>query len=332
MSVRQRIERAWYRRNPGWLYLAWPLELFYRAASTLRRLWLQKRAIPQLTPVIVVGNISVGGTGKTPLVIAVVRWLQAQGYKPGVISRGYGGHAGHYPCAVTASSKARDVGDEPLLIARTAGCPVVVGADRVAALAKLEKDFACNIVVSDDGLQHYALQRDIEIAVVDGARGLGNGHCLPVGPLREPGWRLNTVDILVVNGEADYNFARGAYTMQLQPRRLVNLKTGTKMAVAGLPIAVHAVAGIGNPRRFFSSLIEQGLRPVTHSFEDHHCYTAADIQFGDALPVIMTEKDAVKCADFATEQHWYLPVTAALPAAFFTTLETKLKLLNGEDR
>lgn len=332
MSVRQQIERAWYRRNPGFLYLAWPLEVVYRIASTLRRLWLQKRAIPQLTPIIVVGNISVGGTGKTPLVIAVVHWLQAQGYKPGVVSRGYGGSADDYPCTVGERSMAKKVGDEPLLIARETGCPVVVGPDRVAALAKLEKDHACNIVVSDDGLQHYALRRDIEIVVVDGMRGLGNGHCLPVGPLREPAWRINTADILVANGTTDYSFARGAHTMLLEPRRLVNLKTGEKKTASDFPIAVHAVAGIGNPRRFFSTLIELGLRPVTHSFIDHHDYRAEDIHFGDDLPVIMTEKDAVKCVDFASEQHWYLPVTAALPAAFFMALESKLKQLNEEDR
>ncbi|HCS28671.1 MAG TPA: tetraacyldisaccharide 4'-kinase [Spongiibacteraceae bacterium] len=331
-SLHQRIERAWYRRNPGILYLAWPLEAFYRSVSTLRRLWLKKRAIPQLTPVIVVGNISVGGTGKTPLVIALVHWLQAQGYKPGVVSRGYGGQASHYPFTVTRNSSADDAGDEPLLIAREAGCPVVVGPDRVAALGKLERDFACNIVVSDDGLQHYALKRDIEIVVVDGARGLGNGHCLPVGPLREPGWRLNTADILVVNGEAEHEFGRSAHTMLLEPRRLVNIKTGEKMAVSELPPAVHAVAGIGNPRRFFTTLIELGLRPITHSFVDHHQYTAEDIEFGDSLPVIMTEKDAVKCAGFASDKHWYLPVTAALPAAFFMALESKINLLNEEDR
>ena len=331
-SLRQRIERTWYQPSPGLLYLLWPLELFYRGVSTLRRLWLQKRAIPQLTPVIIVGNISVGGTGKTPLVIALVHWLQAQGYKPGVVSRGYGGRANQYPYVVRKTSSALEAGDEPLLIAREADCPVVVGPDRVAALARLEKEFGCNIVVSDDGLQHYALTRDIEIVVVDGARGLGNGHCLPVGPLREPSWRLNTADILVVNGEADHNFGRSSHTMLLEPRRLVNLQTGKKMAVADMPQAVHAVAGIGNPRRFYTTLIELGLRPVTHSFVDHHEYTAADIDFGDSLPVIMTEKDAVKCAAFAGDNQWYLPVTAALPAAFFMALERKIKLLNEDDR
>ncbi|MFT5033872.1 MAG: tetraacyldisaccharide 4'-kinase [Bermanella sp.] len=332
MSLRHHIERAWYRRNPGVLYLFWPLEGLYCLVSNLRKRWLQKRAIPQLTPVIVVGNISVGGTGKTPLVIALVRWLQAQGYKPGVVSRGYGGRAAHYPCAVTASSSPQQVGDEPLLIVREGACPVVVSPDRVAGVAKLEKDFNCNIVVSDDGLQHYALQRDVEIVVIDGARGLGNGHCMPVGPLREPARRLTAVDILVVNGESEQAFGPSAHMMLLEPHRLVNLKTGKKMAVADLPMVVHAVAGIGNPRRFFTSLIELGLRPTTHRFVDHHVYTAADIEFGDDLPVIMTEKDAVKCAGFASEHHWYLPVTAALPAEFFMALDKKLKTLNEEDR
>ncbi len=332
MPLRKHIEGAWYRSHPGALYLAWPLEGVYRLLAAANKLWQQKRAIPQLTPIIVVGNISVGGTGKTPLVIAVVRWLQAQGYKPGVVSRGYGGQAAQYPCPVTLSSSPNEVGDEPLLIAREARSPVVVSPDRVAGVAMLESDFGCNIIVSDDGLQHYALQRDLEIVVIDGARGLGNGHCLPVGPLREPAWRLNTADVLVVNGESEQSFGRSAYTMLLEPRRLVNLKTGEKMALADLPTAVHAIAGIGNPRRFFTTLIEQGLRPVTHSFADHHAFTAADLDFNDGLPVIMTEKDAVKCAGFAEAHHWYLPVTAALPAAFFTALESKLKKLNEEDR
>ncbi len=331
MSFRQWIEKNWYGSHPGALYLFWPLELFYRVVSSLRRVWLIKKAVPQLTPVIIVGNISVGGTGKTPLVIAVVRWLKAQGYKPGVVSRGYGGKAGHYPCAVNEGSSAHEVGDEPLLIAREATCPVVVGPDRVAALAKLETDFGCNIVVSDDGLQHYALQRDIEIVVVDGARALGNGHCLPLGPLREPPWRLNTADMLVVNGEYDHQFGRSAHTMRFEPGQLINLKTGEKAAVDTFPVHVHAVAGIGNPGRFFATLIELGLRPITHSFEDHYHYSEADLAFGDELPVIMTAKDAVKCAPFADDKHWYLPVTAALPANFFAELELTLKNLNKED-
>lgn len=332
MRLRERLERAWYRPSPGFLYLLLPLEWLFRLVVTLRRRWLQKRAMPQLTPIIVVGNINLGGTGKTPLVIALVRWLQAQGYKPGVVSRGYGGREQDAPRVVTASSRAEEVGDEPLLIAQATGCAVVVGPDRVGGVARLEADFGCNIIVSDDGLQHYALSRDIEIVVVDGARGLGNGHCLPVGPLREPAWRLNTADILVVTGESSLRWSRQAYRLRLEPGKLVNLKTGATRPASEFSVAVHAVAGIGNPRRFFTTLIELGMRPVTHSFPDHHPFTPSDLAFGDSLPVIMTEKDAVKCRAFANEDLWYLPVTAALPADFFAGFEQKLKSLSEEDR
>ena len=330
MNLAARIERAWYRRHAGLLWLLWPLELLYRLISFLRKRWLVKKSIPQLTPVIVVGNISVGGTGKTPLVIAVVRWLQSQGYKPGVISRGYGGEAPSYPCPVTPSSTAAEVGDEPLLIARSAQCPVVVGPDRVAALARLERDYGCDIVVSDDGLQHYALQRDIEIIVVDGMRGMGNGHCLPVGPLREGPGRLASADLLVINGETDELWGRAGHIMRLEPGKLVNVSTGEKRRADDFPARVHAVAGIGNPKRFFTTLVELGLRPVQHRFPDHHTFCADDFDFGDTLPVVMTEKDAVKCGAFAREDFWMLPVTAALPAEFFFGLERKLKALQED--
>ncbi|WP_372783713.1 tetraacyldisaccharide 4'-kinase, partial [Litorivivens sp.] len=315
MNLAARIERAWYRKRAVGLLLLWPLELLYRLLSALRKRWLIKKSIPQLTPVIVVGNISVGGTGKTPLVIAVVRWLQSQGYKPGVISRGYGGEAPEYPCAITDTSSAREVGDEPLLIARTAQCPVVVGPDRVAALARIESDFGCDIVVSDDGLQHYALQRDVEIIVVDGMRGMGNGHCLPVGPLREPPSRLATADLLVVNGETTEQWGRSGHVMRLEPGKLVNLVTGEKRGADDFPVHVHAVAGIGNPKRFFTTLVELGMRPVQHRFSDHHAFTAQDFKFKEPLPVVMTEKDAVKCQGFAQSNLWYVPVDAEFSAS-----------------
>lgn len=331
MTLAERIERAWYRKRTGALLLLWPLEGLYRLLSALRKRWLIKKAIPQLTPVIVVGNISLGGTGKTPLVIAVVRWLQSQGYKPGVISRGYGGQSAYYPFPVTDSALAQQVGDEPLLIARAAKCPVVVGPDRVAALDFIERHYGCNIVVSDDGLQHYALARDIEIIVVDGMRGMGNGHCLPVGPLREPTSRLREADLVVVNGETDQHWGGHASVMRLEPGKLVNLVTGEKRLPEDFPKRVRAVAGIGNPKRFYTTLVEFGLRPVPERFPDHHAFTAQDLDFGDALPIVMTEKDAVKCRAFAHENMWMLPVTAALPAAFFVALDEKIKSLTEDN-
>lgn len=328
MNLARRIERAWYRRRVRTLWLLWPLECLYRGLSALRRKRLQQRAKPQSTKVIVVGNISVGGTGKTPLVIALVRWLQAEGYKPGVISRGYGGQAPAYPFVVASHSSAQETGDEPLLIARSTGCPVVIGPDRVAALAEVERRFDCDIVVSDDGLQHYALQRHIEIAVVDGVRGFGNGHCLPVGPLREPASRVDEVDFLVINGESARSWARPYSEMRLEPAKLVNLVTGATRSAADFDRPVHAVAGIGNPRRFFTTLLELGLSPIAHPFPDHHHFIAEDLQFEGDLPLVMTEKDAVKCRAFATDNMWSLPVQAALPASFYAGLERKLKNLS----
>ncbi len=330
MDFAQRIERAWYRRRVRFLWLLWPLEVFYRAVVLLWRKRLQRHAVPQQTTVIVVGNITVGGTGKTPLVIALVRWLQAEGYKPGVISRGYGGQAPYYPFVVTATGRPEQTGDEPLLIASATDCPVVVGPDRVAALAEIERRFGCDIVISDDGLQHYALQRHIEIAVVDGVRGFGNGHCLPVGPLREPARRVEEVDLLVINGESTRTWGRSYSEMRLEPAKPVNLVTGKSRDIAEFEGRVHAVAGIGNPQRFFTTLLELGLTPIAHPFPDHHHFTQDDFQFEGELPLVMTEKDAVKCRAFVTENMWYLPVQAALPASFYTSLKRKLKNLSEE--
>ncbi|MBB3046305.1 tetraacyldisaccharide 4'-kinase [Litorivivens lipolytica] len=321
------------------LWLLWPLECFYRVVTRYRRKRLQQSAEPLPLPVIVVGNVAVGGTGKTPLVIALVRWLQSQGYKPGVISRGYGGQAPTYPYVVKANASAELVGDEPLLIARSTGCPVVVGPDRVADVRALQAQFDCDIVVSDDGLQHYRLHRDIEIAVIDGVRGFGNGHCLPVGPLREPENRLDEVDLIVVNGDSTLSLTRSHCEMRLEPGKLKNLKTGKTLAAGDLIVEqidqqgggrVHAVAGIGNPKRFFTTLVELGLTPIPHVFPDHYAYTERDLRFEGELPLVMTEKDAVKCAPFASDAMWSLPVQAALPASFYTSLERKLKKLSED--
>ena len=330
MDFAQRLERAWYRRPIRLLWLLWPLEILYRTVVALRRIRLQRRAKPQQTTVIVVGNITVGGTGKTPLVIALVRWLQAEGYKPGVISRGYGGQAPYYPFVVTASGRPEQTGDEPLLIASSADCPVVIGPDRVAALAEIERRFGCDVVISDDGLQHYALQRHIEIAVVDGVRGFGNGHCLPMGPLREPARRVDEVDLLVINGESALSWRRPYSEMQLEPAKPVNLLSGKSRDIAEFEGRVHAVAGIGNPRRFFTTLLELGLSPIAHPFPDHHRFIEEDLRFEGDFPLVMTEKDAVKCRAFATDNMWFLPVQAALPASFYTSLKRKLKNLSEE--
>jgi tetraacyldisaccharide 4'-kinase len=256
--------------------------------------------------------------------------LQQQGFNPGVISRGYGGNASHYPYLLNAASTAAEAGDEPVTIYRQTGCAVCVGADRIAAARVLE-DENCDILLSDDGLQHYRLARDIEIAVVDGQRGLGNGWRLPVGPLRESKARLKTVDWVVVNSPSD-NFALPGLAdlfyvpMQICAHELVNLQSGEKISAAEFnSTSVHAVAGIGNPQRFQDTLTQLGIAAELHAFPDHHTYSANDLQFANNVPVVMTEKDAVKCREFAQPHWFYLPIAANLPDSFWQALLQKLE-------
>ena len=276
-------------------------------------------------PVIVVGNISVGGTGKTPLVAWLVKVLQQWGYRPGVITRGYGGQAQQWPQQVTPASDPVTVGDEPVLLAQRCGCPVVAAPDRVLAARELLGHFSCDILISDDGLQHYRLQRDIEIVVVDGARRFGNGHCLPAGPLREPISRLRQVDYVVANGAA----ASGEFAMQLLPGMARSLGDHNKVvSITDFQgQQVHAVAGIGNPARFFELLKKSGLSVIEHPFPDHHAFTMTDLAFADGLPVLMTEKDAVKCRRYADARMWYLPVEAQLDQEFSQRLMQQVNRL-----
>lgn len=305
------LEARWYaREQPAPLCLR-PLSALYGVISTRRRRRLQAQASALHVPVIIVGNISVGGTGKTPFTIWLIEQLREWGWRPGVISRGYGGHAAYYPVAVSADTDAAVSGDEPLLIARRARCPVVVAPDRVAAAQMLLRDFAVDLIVSDDGLQHYRLARDLEICMVDGRRGLGNGALLPAGPLREAPSRLAEVPLVVVNGDG-WTHA-GALQMYLRPAPLRRLLDAEQRSVATLRgQRVHAVAGIGDPSRFFASLIAEGLEIQPHAFADHHAYQAEDFKFDDDAPIVMTEKDAVKCRMFADARMWTLPVAAQL--------------------
>ena len=274
-------------------------------------------------PVIVVGNITVGGTGKTPLTIWLADFLQTAGYKPGITSRGYGGQSDVWPQRVTAESNPSEVGDEALLMAKQTACPVAVGPLRVEAAKLLIEQAQCDIIVSDDGLQHYSMHRDIEIVVIDGDRRFGNGYCLPAGPLREPIDRIRTVDLVIVNGEPR---EEGELSMQLLGDELINCLTGeTKKLIEFKGLACHAFAGIGNPQRFFNLLKSAGLLCKGHGFPDHHQYTARDILWGDDKPVLMTEKDAVKCTGFVNHQHWYLPVKAAPEPLFSEQLLNLLK-------
>lgn len=318
---------AWYHGR-WWLWLLWPLSLILQGAAALRRRYLQARAQPFSVPVIVVGNITLGGTGKTPVIIALVRYLQGQGLRPGVISRGYGGTAPSYPYTVTPTSPVSESGDEPLLIALETGCPVVVGANRLAATEQLIRDHGCDLVLSDDGMQHYKLSRQWEICLLDGVRLLGNGLCLPAGPLREHPRRLNEVDCVVLNGApaakldaVTQQTAQPTYAMQLKPSHWCNLLTGEKRSLNELNFAqqtlVNAVSGIGNPERFFTTLRELGIVVRGQAFADHHAFSADDLAYVGSKPLLMTAKDAVKCQSFAQPDWWYLSVEAELPDTFF---------------
>ena len=307
----KRLDNYWYSQNPV-AWVLWPVSLVFCLISALRKFFYKINLLktPEIpVPVIIVGNISVGGTGKTPLLIALCRQLQAQGFKPGIISRGYGGQASSWPQNVTAASSAVQVGDEPVLIAKRTACPVVVGPDRVEDTKQLLAENECNIILSDDGLQHYRLQRDIEIAVIDAGRLNGNGFCLPAGPLREPEYRLNSVDMVIYNGGGAQSLS-----FSLEPDQLssVNHQNDSLSLESLRNKSVHAIAGIGNPDRFFSLLESSGIKLIKHRFPDHYCYTAEDLCFNDELPILMTEKDAVKCQHFDIANSWYLPVNAVV--------------------
>ena len=318
MTVRDRLsswaQAQWYERpdpNP-WLR---PLSGLFAGIVALRRRAYAKgfrRTTRLPVPVIVVGNLTVGGTGKTPLVIAVTDMLARAGYRPGIISRGYGGRRLAEPMAVGAQSDPREVGDEPLLIARRTGRPVAVFPARVRAARLLLETTDCNIIVADDGLQHYAMARDLEIAVVDGVRRFGNGACLPAGPLREPPKRLAGVDFVVCQGGGA---EPGEYAMVLEGAEAVSLLDESRRKpladFAGMPC--RALAGIGNPGRFFAHLEAAGLAIDAKPYPDHHPFVREDVWPDGDVPVLMTEKDAVKCHPFAGPQHWYVPVTAKLP-------------------
>lgn len=324
------LEQIWYGRSPLYLALL-PLAALFRVAVSIRRGLYRIGLLPSVrlsVPVIVVGNISVGGTGKTPLVLWLADFLQRRGRSPGIISRGYGGSIDQ-SVEVLAASDAALVGDEPLLLARKAGCPVWIGRDRVAAAsALLQAHPECDVLLSDDGLQHYRLARDLELVVVDGERRFGNGCLLPAGPLREGLKRLHEVDAVVTNGGSA---APGEYGMRLQGERIYNLRQPGRSIEAKDLVGkkIHAVAGIGNPQRFFDHLKSLQLSFVPHAFPDHHAYQPGDLAFRDADVLLMTEKDAVKCADFADEKFWVMEVRAVLSPAFAELIEKKMRMTDG---
>ncbi|MCR9279240.1 MAG: tetraacyldisaccharide 4'-kinase [Pseudomonadaceae bacterium] len=282
--------------------MLWPLgKLAQRIATSRRESFLTgKREVWRApVPVIVVGNITAGGTGKTPFVIFLVHWLRSRGFNPGVVSRGYGGKATRYPMLVTSSSSPAEAGDEAPLLANRSGAPVVIDPDRVAAAKSLLADHECDVIVSDDGLQHYALGRDIEIVMIDGERGLGNGLPIPAGPMREPRSRLDSVDMLVAVGGSPAGLAGidECHVASVIPCSFTHLVTGEELApdafVKRYP-RVQAVAGIGNPARFLTTLTELGLVAGLRQFPDHHDFVAADLDVPSGDVIVMTEKDATK--------------------------------------
>ncbi len=312
------IERRWYSAAPAPIALR-PLAALYGLIADRLAAARKREAVRLPVPVVVIGNISVGGTGKTPLTLWLIEQARALGFSPGVISRGYGGKAARYPLRVTATTDPAECGDEPALIACRARVPLAVAPDRIAAGRLLIEQDHVDLLIADDGLQHYRLARDLELCVIDGARGLGNGARLPAGPLREPPSRLAGVDALIVNGALQVPLpahGRPQLTMNLLIERALPLAGGAARPLSSFAgQRVHAIAGIGHPQRFFSALKAAGLVVIPQAFPDHHRYAASDLAFDDGLPLLMTEKDAVKCAAFARAGLWSVPADAQLPEA-----------------
>jgi tetraacyldisaccharide 4'-kinase len=308
-SVASLLNRIWYGNSPL-RWALWPISAVYLALARLRRTAYRRGWRPSVepaVPVIVVGNVSVGGTGKTPFVIWLAAQLTERGRQVGIVTRGYRGKGTVWPQAVTADSDAGEVGDEPVLLARRTGCPVVAGPDRVACVEALLKSRRLDVVISDDGLQHYRLARAFEIAVVDGARGMGNGLCLPAGPLREPPSRLTEVDAIVVNGPG-FGHA-GVFRAEAVVTKVYSLKDGTERPLESFRAEpVHAVAGIGNPQRFFDLLIDAGLDVAGHPLDDHADITLDELTFDEPGAVLITEKDAVKCEHLKPDGVWCVVV------------------------
>jgi tetraacyldisaccharide 4'-kinase len=336
--MRARFTERWYATaaRPSLLE---PLSWLYARLIALRRRayesgWLRRQHAAR--PVIVIGNLSVGGTGKTPLTLWLAQQLRARGRKVGILSRGYGRRGGA-PRLVQPDSDWREVGDEPLLLARRSACATVVASDRAAG-ARLLEGLGVELILCDDGLQHLALARDCEIVVLDGARGFGNGRLLPAGPLREPAARLGHADLVVVNGAPEHPSlagilsAGGLLRMELAPgaAQRVDGQQAPRPLSGFRGAALHAVAGIGNPARFFAELRAQGLNILEHAFADHHAFTPADLAFADQLPVLMTEKDAVKCVAFADARLWYVPVSAQFSDADAQRLLGRVLMPRGD--
>lgn len=322
------IERIWSGRSALYLLLL-PFSLLYGLISNVLRLsycWGWRKAWRAPVPVVIVGNLTAGGNGKTPVVIWLVQALQQRGFRVGVVSRGYGGKAESYPLVLGEETTTREAGDEPVLIYQRTGAAVAVAPQRRQAVEALVSGGGVDVIITDDGLQHYALARDVEIVVVDGERRFGNGWWLPAGPMRERASRLKSVTAVIANGG---HAQPGELSMQLVPGQAVNLLSGEHRPAAQLQNVV-AMAGIGHPPRFYNTLRQQGVVIQKEvSFADHQNYTAATLNalITEGQTLLMTEKDAVKARAFATDTWWYLPVDAMLPDEQTIVLLNKISAL-----
>ncbi len=328
----KRLEEYWYSDNLAVLLLL-PLSYLYCTIVQIRRFlykkgYLKSQGFP--VPVIVVGNITVGGSGKTPCVIYLARYLQGLGYHPGIVSRGYAARQkASFPYRVYPHSEVNKSGDEALLIAERSACPVMIDPQRTRAVQALVVECDVDIIISDDGLQHYALQRDIEIHVMDAKKQLGNGYCLPAGPLREPVARLQETTLQVINGKLENHRAldMSQYVMQL---KILNIYSAIhpqnfRTLADFRNKTVHAVTAIGHPERFFQQLRAAGINVIEHAYRDHHIFSQEEIIFSDNYDILMTEKDAVKCRSFIHPQHWIVAVDAIFDSTFTQQLQRLLK-------
>ncbi len=335
------IEKVWFQGHQAkWLLvpLLLPLSVVFWLVSLVRRFSYKVglSTVEQTSkPVIVVGNIGVGGNGKTPMVIYLVELTRSLGIKPGVISRGYGGKAPHYPYLLTEKSTAAEAGDEPILIQQRCQVPVAVGSDRIAS-AELLIEQGCDVIISDDGLQHYRLSRALELIIVDGKRLFGNGFLLPAGPLREGVWRLLTADLVIYNGQCptQINGDNQALAMNLTAMELCHLQSNKRVSLTDFleqNTQVNAIAGIGSPARFFATLTANNfIINTSKGYVDHHAFTIADFDgFDDNIPLLMTEKDAVKCQSFCKDNWWYLPVHATFTQAEQKILQDKINAVTS---
>ena len=326
MALTDRLLNAWYTGHPA-LGLLRPLEWVYRRVVQNKRarfLAGEGDIYKAPVPVLVVGNVTVGGTGKTPMILWLIEHCRRQGLRVGVVSRGYGATPPSFPWRVRVGQSASEAGDEPLLIVQRSGVALMIDPDRSRAVRALLDAEPLDLILSDDGLQHYRLARDLELVLIDAVRGLGNRRCLPAGPLREPMERLSSVDAVLYNGATSDR--EDGFAFALKPTALVNLRSGERLPLDHFPVgqALHAVAGIGNPQRFFNTLEGLHWQPVPHAFADHAVYSAQALTFTPSLPLIMTEKDAVKCRTFAADDWWYLAVDAEPSAAFVSWFDSQL--------